>query len=212
MLTIPKCLIIFLIIMHGAVWIQLRTLDSIESRARQVAKYSAITLFLLFAVAGLSLYLTIEGFTIIQMPDANSGFVPQMKQVSQQAGAWLLNYQQQPWFSVAPLLTFLSCIMVYFTSHHDRAGWAFIASAGAIAGVILTAGFSMFPFVMPSSTIASHSLTLWDASSSLLTLKIMFWVAAIIVPIIMAYSFWTYRKMWRRLDTHFIINNQHTTY
>ena len=73
-------------------------------------------------------------------------------------------------------------------------------------------GFSLFPFVMPSSSDINSSLTMWDATSSKLTLEIMFWTAAIFVPLILGYSYWTYRRMWQRLDVQFIRDNQHSTY
>jgi cytochrome bd-type quinol oxidase subunit 2 len=107
---------------------------------------------------------------------------------------------------------FCGAIFVFISAHNNRSGWAFIASSLAIIGIILTAGFSMFPFIMPSSSDMNSSLTVWDATSSLMTLKIMFWLSVFFIPIISAYSFWTYRKMWRRIDIHFIRNNQHTTY
>jgi len=201
-----------MVIMHGAVWLQMRTLDSLEGRARSIAKLSAICLVVLFAGAGLWLNFAVDGFVIEQMPNANTAFTPDHKLVTQQAGAWLLNYSFYPWMLVAPIAGFVGAITVYFCAEADRSGLAFIASSIALAGIILTAGFSLFPFVMPSSTDLNSSLTLWDATSSLLTLKIMFWVAVVFVPIIIAYSFWTYRKMWRRLDSHFIRGNQHSTY
>lgn len=201
-----------MIVMHGAVWLQLRTLDSLEGRARSVAKFAAVSLVMLFAAAGIWLNIGIDGFVIEQMPNANTAFTPDHKLVSQQAGAWLMNYQLYPWMMLAPILGFIGAISVYFCAEADRAGFAFIASSVSLAGIILTAGFSLFPFVMPSSTDINSSLTVWDATSSLLTLKIMFWVAVVFVPIIVTYSFWTYRKMWRRLDTHFIRRNQHSTY
>ncbi len=201
-----------MVVMHGAAWLQMRTLDSIESRSRSVAKLSSLSLFVLFSLAGIWLYTAIDGFVITQMPDPNSSFMPQAKHVIQQQGAWLLNYQHQPWLLLAPLSVFIGSLLVYVSAHYDRARQAFVISALTLAGVILTAGISMFPFVMPSSIIARHSLTLWDASSSQLTLQIMFWVAALIVPIILGYTIWTYSKMWRRINTQFIIDNQHSTY
>jgi cytochrome d ubiquinol oxidase subunit II len=201
-----------MIIMHGATWIQMRTLDGIEARARGVAKLSSIVLIVLFAAAGIWLATSIEGFVIDYMPDSNTAFTPDQKLVSLQAGAWLANYQHYAWMMLAPIAGFVGAIAVYFSAHNYRAGWAFMGSSLAIIGIILTAGFSLFPFLMPSSSDLNSSLTMWDATSSLLTLKIMFWVAVIFVPIIAAYSFWTYRKMWRQLDIHFIRSNQHSTY
>lgn len=201
-----------MIIMHGAVWIQMRCLDSLEGRARAVAKLAAVALVVLFAAAGFWLNIGIDGFIIEQMPSANSAFTPDHKIVSQHAGAWLINYQLYPWMIIAPIAGFVGAISVYFFAEADRSGFAFIGSSLSLTGIILTAGFSLFPFIMPSTTDLNSSLTVWDATSSLLTLKIMFWVAVVFVPIIIAYSFWTYKKMWRRLDSHFIRSNQHSTY
>jgi len=199
-------------VMHGAVWLQMRTLDGLEARARNAAKIASLVVIVTFAAAGIWLTMSIDGFVIDSMPDANSAFTPELKHVSQQAGAWLTNYQTYPWMMFAPIAGFVGAVFVFISSHFNRSGWAFIASSLAIVGIILTAGFSMFPFIMPSSSDMNSSLTIWDATSSLMTLKIMFWLSVFFIPLISAYSFWTYRKMWRRIDVHFISNNQHTTY
>ena len=203
---------LLMIVMHGSVWLQIRTLDSLEWRATQVAKASSVALLIAFALAGLWVSFGMDGYVVSSMPAANSSFTPDMKEVTTQVGGWLLNYQQYPWMILAPAFAFLGMIGVYLFSHLSRPGMAFISSALTLTGIILTAGFSMFPFVMPSSDAVNHSLTMWDATSSLLTLKIMFWVAVVMVPIIICYSFWTYRRMWRRLDVNFIRGNQHSTY
>ena len=89
---------------------------------------------------------------------------------------------------------------------------AFVASSLAIAGVILTAGFSMFPFLMPSSLQINSSLTLWDATSSYTTLAIMFGVACVFVPIILGYTLWGYWVMRGRLNEKAIMANSHQLY
>ena len=81
-----------------------------------------------------------------------------------------------------------------------------------MAGVILTAGFSLFPFVMPSSTSLVSSLTVWDAPSSHLTLTVMFWAAVIFVPIILAYTTWTYRAMWGKVTVNYVREHAHSAY
>lgn len=65
---------------------------------------------------------------------------------------------------------------------------------------------------MPSSTMPNVSLTMWDATSSLLTLKVMTIVAIIFVPIILLYTSWCYYKMFGRIDKEFIENNKHSLY
>jgi cytochrome d ubiquinol oxidase subunit II len=92
-------------------------------------------------------------------------------------------------------------------------GWlAFIASSLTNAGIIFTAGFAMFPFIMPSSLSPNSSLTMWDSTSSELTLKLMTGVAVVMVPIILGYTCWTYYKMFGRLDDKFIEDNKNSLY
>ena len=61
-------------------------------------------------------------------------------------------------------------------------------SGAALAGTILTAGFAMFPFVMPSSSVPNVSLTVYDAVSSHRTLNLMFIAVVVFLPIVLAYT------------------------
>lgn len=203
---------LLMVIMHGATWLQVRTLDSLEWRATQIAKGSSVALLISFALAGLWVAFAMDGFVITSMPDPSSAFTPLLKEVSTQAGGWMLNYQQYPWMIAAPVVAFLGMIAVFIFSQISKHGLAFISSTISVSSIILTAGFSMFPFLMPSTDNVNHSLTMWDAVSSKLTLEIMLFVAAVFVPLIIIYSFWTYRRMWRRLDVNFIRDNKHSTY
>jgi cytochrome bd ubiquinol oxidase subunit II len=74
-----------------------------------------------------------------------------------------------------------------------------VASALSVAGVIATAGLSVFPFLLPSSLDPNASLTVWDASSSRLTLGIMLFATAMFLPIILAYTAWVYRVLRGRV-------------
>ncbi|MCO6062593.1 cytochrome d ubiquinol oxidase subunit II, partial [Pseudomonas sp. MOB-449] len=79
----------------------------------------------------------------------------------------------------------------------------------ASVGTICTAGFALFPFVFPSSRDPASSLTVWDAVSSRKTLGIMLVVAGIFVPLILAYTLWSYLRMWGRLTDKTIEANPH---
>ena len=79
------------------------------------------------------------------------------------------------------------------------AGAAFLASALVQAGTILTAGFALFPFLMPSSTYPNQSLTVWDASSSAKTLFIMLCAVVVFLPIVLVYSVWVFRVLKGRV-------------
>ena len=87
-----------------------------------------------------------------------------------------------------------------------------LTSALTMTGIILTAGFAMFPFVMPSITEPGSSLTLYDAASSHLTLTVMFWAVVIFLPLILGYTVWTYRAMWGRVTVEQIREHTHSAY
>ena len=94
----------------------------------------------------------------------------------------------------------------------NKAMAAFLSSGLCVTAIILTAGASLFPFIMPSSLAPNSSLTIWDAVSSHKTLGIMFWVVVIMLPIIMLYTTWVYRVMRGKVTLQHIEDNQHTAY
>jgi cytochrome d ubiquinol oxidase subunit II len=68
-------------------------------------------------------------------------------------------------------------------------------------GAIFT---SMFPNVLPSTIDATYNLTVTTASSSEYTLSIMAIVTAIFLPLVLAYSAWSYWTFRRRLGEQHI--------
>ncbi|WP_312854438.1 cytochrome d ubiquinol oxidase subunit II [Paludibacterium denitrificans] len=89
---------------------------------------------------------------------------------------------------------------------------AFWSSALSMAGIIATAGISMFPFIMPSSSDPRSSLTVWDAVSSHFTLVVMLVAAVIFTPIVIAYTSWAYKVMWGKVTEDDIRANDHSAY
>lgn len=201
-----------MLVMHGAVWLQMRAEPLIAERARHVVAAAGAILIASFALAGVWISFGIDGFRIVDMPPSGALPNPLAKTVVTGEGSWLLNYGRYPWMVAAPVLGFSGMAMTMLLSRLRKCGLAFVTSSLGMAGVILTAGFSLFPFVMPSSTNLNSSLTLWDASSSQLTLTVMFWAAAIFVPIILLYTVWTYRQMWGRVTVQHIRDNSHSAY
>lgn len=196
---------------HGATWLQLKTDGVIYQRAQSVSVYLSLSTVILFILAGIYLSLGVDGYVITSKIDTLATSNPMNKDVTVQAGAWLANYSKYPWMVLAPLAAILAGLGCSYLSIKNKPGLAFIASSVVIAGVILTAGFSMFPFLLPSSTMPQASLTLWDATSSLLTLKIMFFVACIFVPLILAYTTYSYYVMRGRIKQS-DLNQSHTSY
>ncbi|USS96706.1 cytochrome d ubiquinol oxidase subunit II [Serratia symbiotica] len=132
--------------------------------------------------------------------------------VAHQAGAWLINFNTYPLLWALSLLGVVLPLFTVLFLRLEKGALAFITSSLTITGVILTTGVTMFPFVMPSSTVPGVTLTMWDATSSLLTLKVMTIVALIMLPIVLAYTSWSYYKMFGRLDKNYIENHKHSLY
>lgn len=184
---------------HGATWLQMKTDSFIQVRARAVSVILSLATVALFALAGVWVAFGIDGFVITSVVDTAATSNPLKKEVVMEAGAWMNNYGKYPWMVVAPVLGIAGGLACAYFSKAGKGGWAFVSSSVMLAGVILTAGFSMFPFLMPSVTMPAASLTVWDATSSLLTLKIMFGVACIFVPIVLGYTAYGFYVMRGRV-------------
>lgn len=201
-----------MLMMHGAIYLELRTEGVVQQRARRAALYAGLVCAAAFALAGIWLASGIEGYRIVSMPDANTAFNPLAKTVGKTAGAWLANYRTWPWMMAAPAAGFAGIALALWQGRAGRQTAAFLFSAMALTGIILTAGFSMFPFVMPSSTDPNSSLTLWDSVSSQKTLGIMLIVTVIFLPLIMLYTAWVYRVLRGRITVQGIQEDTHTAY
>jgi cytochrome d ubiquinol oxidase subunit II len=198
--------------MHGAVWLHLRADEPIESRARIWVKRLGILTIVAFALAGVWVALGISGYKVVSMPPLDATPNPLSKDVAIVPGAWMENYRAYPWTLAFPVLGFAGLALTVLLSMANRPGWGFVTSGLALAGIIMTAGAAMFPFIMPSSSNPGSSLIAWDATSSHLTLTVMFWAAVIFVPIILGYTFWTYKQMWRRVTVAEIKEQEHLAY
>jgi cytochrome d ubiquinol oxidase subunit II len=111
-----------------------------------------------------------------------------------------------------PLLAYAGTLGSVALQRAGRTGLAFIASSAAVAGVIATAGASLFPFLLPSSTSPGASLTVWDSTSSRLTLSIMLAVALVLMPAIIFYTSWAYRVMSGKVTAANIRDTHHGAY
>jgi cytochrome d ubiquinol oxidase subunit II len=115
--------------------------------------------------------------------------------VAQVRGHWFANYATYKWMMLAPALAVVGPLLAVMFTAARKAGFAFVASAIGIFGVISTAGVSMFPFLMPSNIMPQASLTVWDATSSRLTLFVMLLATLILLPIMLAYTSFAFRVM-----------------
>ncbi|GLT17166.1 cytochrome d ubiquinol oxidase subunit II [Vibrio zhanjiangensis] len=196
---------------QGATFLQMKTKDVLRMRAQKVASYSAVTTILLFVLGGF-MASSQPGYTIIGTLVKDAASNPLNKQVVSDAGELLHNFRDFPLLWLIPISAIVSLILSVLASAYQRAGLAFSLSSVAIASIIITAGAALFPMIMPSSMNPSHSLTLWDATSSQKTLSIISVVAIVVVPVILSYTAWCYYKMFGRLDNDYVQNNSSSLY
>lgn len=201
-----------MLVVHGATFLMVKTEGAVAERARNTAQWFAALLVLLFALAGLWLTMRIDGFAILAGGDPSGPSNPFNKVVAQQPEAWLANYETLPWSLAAPLLGFLGAVLVIVLAWLRRAFSAFLASSLAVIGIVATPGLAMFPFLLPSSTDPVSSLTVWDASSSHLTLFIMLLATGLFMPIVVAYTAWVYRVLRGKVTVEQVEQNDATSY
>lgn len=203
---------LMMIVTQGATYLQMRTTGELRLRSRTATYLCALVTMVAFLLAGVWLIYGIDGYVVTGGLDTMAQSNPLHKEVAHQAGVWLTNFNNYPWLWALPALGVVSPLLTMLMTRMNKAGWAFLFSSLTIAGIILACGVTMFPFVMPSITNPNVSLTMWDATSSLMTLRVMFVVALIFVPIVLGYTIWCYYKMFGRLDKSFIEDNKHSLY
>ena len=200
-----------LITLQGATFLSHRTDGDLQARVKKTASLLAIVLMVAFSLGGFWVS-RIDGYVIQSIGDVGGVLSPLMKEVGRAPGAWFANYDKMPILWLIPALAYVGGVVVLLAL---RAGWtllAFIGSSLACVSVILTAGVALFPFVLPSSEMPKASLTAWDATSSHFTLNVMFWMALIFTPLVVAYTGWAYRVMSGKVTRDFIVKNDKTVY
>lgn len=196
--------------MHGALFLQIRTQESLQQRARVAALLAGGTFFVSFGWCGMWAMTSLEGFRLVSMPAMDA--VPNIlaKVVTTFPGAWRSNFEEYQWTMIVPAVTALSILVASTLSYFKHPGSAFLASASAISGTIATLAICMFPFIAPSSLSPNSSLTVWDATSSHLTLMWMFVATALFLPIVVIYTGWVYRVMRGKVTKQRIDEQTHS--
>jgi len=181
-----------MIVLHGGAWLNYKTRGAVAERAARVMPYAAAAFTILFAAAGFFL-LQMDGERITSLVDPDGPSNPQLKSVIVESGAWLSNFRDHVLLWLFPIGAMISAWAAVLL--RKRRLGAFLFSALVPLCTIATAGVGLFPFLLPSSSEPGMSLTVWDASSSKLTLAIMLGAVVLFLPIVIAYTGWVYRVM-----------------
>jgi len=170
-----------LFMMHGSIYLVLRTEGDLRERVHYLANRCMIFFVLL--------YILVTMATLVYVP---------------MLGVHMWN---RPWLLLAPMFTLLAIANVpRQMARKHQYGYAFISSCAAIIGLIALVAIGMFPDLVPSSSAAHGSLTLYNASSTSGTLKIMLIVALIGMPLVGSYTvavYWLFRGKVRLNKTSY---------
>jgi cytochrome bd ubiquinol oxidase subunit II len=156
--------------LHGALFLSIRTKDKLKERAENIAK----TLWWRVGIVTLSFALLGYSQTVLF------------------EGFGLVN-------GIIVILLTISFIAGFVFMRLKKQGFAFASIAFSIVLGVVMIFYGLFPNVMPSSLNEAYNLTIYNASSSQMTLKIMTIVALFFVPIILAYQGWSYYIFAKRI-------------
>lgn len=101
---------------------------------------------------------------------------------------------EMPWLFLVGLAAFLAILNIPRQMSKRNDGWAFIYSSISIALLLSLFAIGTFPVLIRSSVNPDqNSLSLYNAASSPLTLKVLMIIVLIGLPLVLAYGFYIYR-------------------
>jgi cytochrome d ubiquinol oxidase subunit II len=164
-------LFVLLFLMHGSLWLAIKTEGEVHRRAASLAKQLWLPLL------GAAVLFLIATWFSTRLYD---------------------NYIKNPLLYIVPLALIplmavggLLMNRVFIGKQEWWKAWA--ASCVTIVGTTLFGVVGLFPNMLPSSLNPAFNLTIYNSASSPLTLKIMLGVALTFVPVVIAYQTWVYR-------------------
>jgi cytochrome d ubiquinol oxidase subunit II len=193
----------------GAAMLMNRSEGAVFERSRRLLVLSGPLALVLFTIGGIWVA-NMQGYTQSgAVPGAPSNPLDTRVIVEVSSGAWLTNFRNVPTLWLLPLVTYAGVAVGTLAGRAGRSHLAWWLGALAWIGILGTVGATMFPFMMPSSTQAAQSLTVWNASSSEHTLIWMTLWTAVFVPAILAYTSWAFWIMRGKVSTEQVENDDH---
>ncbi len=159
------CLVLFT--MHGALYLVLKSDGDMKRRISTWVSPLWITMVILYLLATLG--------TIFVSPFLFEGMLA------------------HPLFWVLFVLLLCSVLCIPVAAKAGRNGLAFLASSLTIGCMMGLSALSLFPRLVPSLGDLHYSLTIYNASSSEITLKTMLVIALIGMPLVIGYTIFIYR-------------------
>jgi cytochrome d ubiquinol oxidase subunit II len=163
--------VVVLCLVHGLVFTTLRTLGSLQERARIMAKRLLIPLAVLIVAFGVMTYYVTDIFEV--------------------RGTIL---------TVLAVVGVIVYLLAGFFIARKRDGWAFGMTGAIIVLSFASIFIGLFPRVMISSINDAFSLTITNAASGQYSLKVMSIVALTLLPFVLGYQVWSYFVFHKRVN------------
>lgn len=151
-----------LYLMHGAIYLLIKTEGELHDKLRKIA-ISCVILFTL-------MYMLTTMITLI--------FMPHM----------IYYFQERPYFFIIALINMLAVANIPREIVAGRDARAFFSSCINIVCLLALYAIGTYPDVVLATNNPDYSLTIYNSSSSMLTLKILFIIAFIGMPLVLAYT------------------------
>lgn len=163
-------LTVALFMMHGAIYIVLKTEGELQEKAKKWFHYAVV----FFAIS----FIFISFVTLLYMPHVTDHFKENIA-----------------WF-IFPFLGIMAMANIPREVYHGRHFMAFLSSCFSIAAMMSLVGIGFFPELVHCANNSDLTMTIYNSASSQKTLAIMLVMAIIGVPIVIAYTasiYWIFR-------------------
>lgn len=187
--------------LQGSIFLQYKLEEELAERVKKMVRLTGLGFITAFIIAGF-IACNMHGYKILDTPDLNTGFAAVEKTVEHVSNGWLRNYSQYSMLWLLPILVVFTTLIAMLLSNRNKAIAALFANSIAIICTVLTAASALFPFIVPSSLMPNHSLTIWDACSSHFTLEWSLYATILILPMVLLYTSWVYKVMRGKVQLH----------
>lgn len=174
-------LFVLLFVYHGSLWLTLKTSGHLSQRAAVIS--GKLWYGLLAAAAAFLVY------TYFATP-------------------LFANFLKYPAWWIVPAVVVLSLLDSKVHLYKQQYFQSFIASCITVVTITATGVIGLYPNLLPSNIDARYNITLFNASSSVYTLKIMTIVALVFIPVVIGYQIWVYRVFRGRVTADGVLNDK----
>lgn len=164
---------LFLFMMHGAIFLLLKTEGRLYAKLSILLKKAMIFFMVSFGITSL--------YTLLYIPHLSDEF------------------RSNPALFVVPLLTFLSIANVPRLASKRNYLMAFVFSSITISLMLILVAIELYPTLLISTINPEYSIDIYNAASSMKSLKIMLTIVAIGFPLVVGYTVFVYRTFWGKV-------------